>query len=557
ARKLPPNPEQALPPSHTQLHRFSQAAICCDVDICSALAKDVLERGGSAVDGTLVSLLCNGILGIQSMGLGGGMLMNIYSHRVRKSFSILARETAPSSLSPESLSKFHDEQVFRQTSLSIGLPMELAGYAVAHQRFGRLPWSELVAPATELCRKGFQLYKHLSDSLAINKDGIYKDAALREMFVDPKTDKFWPIGSHVQPPRRLCVTYARLAMEGPWSFYNGSLAEDLLKDLEDIGSVISRKDLAGAMPTFRESLVMPLEEYDLHLTPPPGSGYIVGFIMQVLLQFRKDFAKVRGLQIRELHRLVEAMKFGFVKRWQLDESTDSQFLENLSSLEMARSIAKQIVDLQTFNDTAYYGAPLGIQSWNEHGTAHTSLLFKNDAVSVTSSINFYFGSCQTGKRTGVLFNNAMSDFGFENMPNYFEIPFVPERNIARPLARPMSSMSPTIVTERATGKVRLVVGAAGGTKIISALVPLLVRMLWQGEDLKTAIDASRIHHQMLPNTLYYEYGLIQSQVEQLEKLGHQCKRFEYRGSIICGISQENDTIFANSDFRKLGGLAGF
>lgn len=168
-----------------------------------------------------------------------------------------------------------------------------------------------------------------------------------------------------------------------------------------------------------------------------------------------------------------------------------------------------------------------------------------------------FGSGRTGRRTGVIFNNAMSDFSIEQLKNYFDLPFVAGTNGVAPAARPMSSMCPVIVTERATGNVRLVVGAAGGTKIISALSPLLVRILWQEASIKAAIDASRIHHQMLPNVLLYEYGLRQSYVDSLAERGHRCERYENRGSVICGIAQANDTIWVNSDFRKPGGVSGF
>ncbi|KAH8409207.1 hypothetical protein KR009_010702 [Drosophila setifemur] len=555
--RKPPNPEVALPPSDSPLHRFSVAAVCSDHTACSVLGRIVLENGGSVVDGALAVLICSGLIGMQSMGLGGGMLMNIYVHEERRSYSILAREIAPRALGSERLASFRDEQEFKQASESIAVPAELAGYALAHQRFGRLAWSELVRPTVELCRLGYRLYKHQLDALMLNQEMIESDDRLRQMFIDPKTGRFWPLGTLIRVPSQLCTTYERLAEEGPLSFYNGSIAADLLADLEDIGSVITREDLSSASAELRESLVIPLDEHNLHLTPPPGSGHVLGLIMNILREFRADFAQAGEMGPREVHRMVEAMKFGFVKRWQLDNKADDQFLTNLTSPELAAFIAKQINDSQTHNRPEFYGAPEGMRARNEHGTAHTSVILKNDAVSVTSSINFYFGSGRMGKRTGVLFNNAMSDFSIEQVRNYFDLPFVPGRNMVAPSARPMSSMSPVIVTDRATGKIRLVVGSAGGTKIISSLAPLLVRILWQKADIKSAIDASRIHHQMLPNVLSYEYGLLQGHVEELQARGHQCERYENRGSVICGIAQENNTIWANSDFRKPGGVAGF
>ncbi|XP_017006404.2 glutathione hydrolase 1 proenzyme [Drosophila takahashii] len=556
--RRPPNPVDPLPPSNSPLHQFSRAAICSDSDVCSDLARKVLEKGGSVVDAALAALICNGLIGMQSMGIGGGMVMNIYSGKERKSYSILAREIAPLALRAENFSSFRDEQDFKRSGWSIAVPAELAGYAVAHQRFGRLRWEELVLPTLELCRRGYRLYKHQFDALVLNQDMIRADPGLRRMFIDPVSGHFWPLGHLIRPSAQLCTTYDRLANEGPLSFYRGSIADDLLADLRDMGSVIAREDLNRAHAKLSRALVMPLDEHDLHLTPPPGSGHVLGFIMNILRQFRVDFSRVRTMGAREIHLMVEAMKFGFVKRWLLDESANEELLANLTSYELAKSMAKKMNDSRTFNSSEFYGAgSSGIQIRDEHGTAHTSVLHGNDAVSVTSSINFYFGSGRTGRRTGVIFNNAMSDFSMEQMKNYFDLPFLPGTNGIAPAARPMSSMSPVIVTERSTGKVRLVVGAAGGTKIISSLAPLLVRILWQRARIKSAIDASRIHHQMSPNVLHYEYGLLESHLKSLEDRGHRCERYENRGSVICGIEQQNETIWVNSDFRKPGGVSGF
>ncbi|XP_034119397.1 glutathione hydrolase 1 proenzyme [Drosophila albomicans] len=556
--RTPPNPEMPLPPSSSQKQHFKQSAICSDNAECSLIARDVLQRGGSAVDAALAALLCNGLLGIQSMGLGGGMLMNIYLHNERRAVSILSREMAPQSRSALDYAKFQNEQQLQQSSWSIAVPTELLGYAVAHERYGRLPWHELMAPTLALCHSGYALYKHQLDALVINEAMIKADSLLSRMFVNPETGDFWRLGSHIQPPKQLCATYETIASEGPRSFYNGSLMGQVYADLRDINSGITREDLTNAQVQLAESLVVPLDELDLHLVPPPGSGHIVAFIMNILREFRSDFEATGKLGALEIHRIVEAMKFGFVQRWQLDDAANEQLLANLTSPELAARIAQLIDDAETFNSSSHYGASGELEARDEHGTAHISVLHNGDAVSVTSSINFYFGSGRMGKRSGVLFNNAMSDYSLRHLRNYFDLPFIDGKNAIGVAPRPMSSMCPIIVTERESGKVRLVVGAAGGTKIITALAPLLVRMLWQRADIKSAIDAARFHHQMLPNVLQYEYGMLQADVNSLQAKGHQCERYRNRGSVICGISNGlNDAgIAVNSDYRKLGGVAG-
>lgn len=276
------------------------------------------------VDAALAALLCNGLIGMQSMGLGGGMIMNVYVHDERRAYSILSRERAPQSLSAQNYSRFADEQQLKQSAWSIAVPNELRGYAVAHQRFGKLPWTTLVRPTIELCRTGYALYKHQYDALVLNENMIRADAMLRQMFIDTATAQFHRIGSHIQPPRQLCATYERLAEHGPQSFYEGASLTDLYADLRDMGSPISKADLIAAQAKLTESVVLPLDEYDLHVAPPPGSGHVLGLIMNILRQYRGDFAAGSKLNALHIHRIVEAFKFGFVQRWQLDEAAEEQ-----------------------------------------------------------------------------------------------------------------------------------------------------------------------------------------------------------------------------------------
>lgn len=286
--------------------------------------RDTLSLGGSVVDAALAALLCNGLIGMQSMGLGGGMIMNIYLHKERRAYSILSRELAPQSLGAHNYSMFEDEQQLKQSAWSIAVPTELRGYALAHQRFGKLPWEELVRPTVALCHTGYALYKHQYDALVLNENMIKTDAILRQMFVDPSTGQFRHMGSHIQPPKELCATYERLAEQGPQSFYEGSSLSKLYADLHDMGSPISKADLIASSAKLTESVVLPLDEYDLHVPPPPGSGHVLGLIMNILREYRADFAAAQELDDLQIHRIVEAFKFGFVQRWQLDEAAEEQ-----------------------------------------------------------------------------------------------------------------------------------------------------------------------------------------------------------------------------------------
>lgn len=365
------------------------------------------KLGGSAIDATIATLFCNGLLAMQSMGLGGGVLMNIYSSSEQRAYSILSRERAPLDFQ---LPEGNVSTVF-QSALGIAVPAEVAGYALAHQHFGKLPWRQLVEPTTKLCREGYTLTKHQRDSVYINGKLLKENEVLHKMFVDPKTGQVYRTGAHVRPPDVLCRTYEALARDGPSDFYNGYLMEKVVKDLRDLGSPISEVDMNNLTAELTFSPNVTLGRYTLHFIPPPGSGYVVGFVMKILQKFSKKFAQQRDIDVSGLHHIVEALKFGFVQRWNLDVemleevrgllavilivatyillSHITQELTNLTNSTHARHLAYLIDEERTFRDATSYGASGSLVTRIEHGTAHTSVMAPNgDAVAATSSINF-------------------------------------------------------------------------------------------------------------------------------------------------------------------------
>lgn len=172
-------------------------------------------------------------------------------------------------------------------------------------------------------------------------------------------------------------------------------------------------------------------------------------------------------------------------------------------------------------------------------------------------VRFSFGSGMTGESTGLIFNNGMDDFSYNRAVNYFNLTETPT-NYPEPNKRALSSMSPIIVVDKATGNARFAVGAAGGSRITSVLVILLQKFLCCTQDIKELIDTPRFHHQLLPDVLEYEYGLVNSIVEGLKALGHhKLERFTNRASIVNGLISDKLGIHAVTDHRKDGsGVAG-
>ncbi|XP_055681546.1 glutathione hydrolase 1 proenzyme-like isoform X2 [Lutzomyia longipalpis] len=551
----PPNPEVPQPPSPSTQHVFQNAAVCSDSDVCSRIGRDVFTRGGHVVDAAIATMFCLGLTNMQSMGIGGGFIMNLYLRDQQKAYTLDAREISASAAF-ESM-HLHDPNTTIEGPLSLGTPGELMGYWEAHQRFGRLPWRDLVAPAIKVCEQGFPMSRHMEDSTKINPR-IQYDPMLRSMLFNETTGTFRRMGSIVRPTK-LCETLRIVAENGGTDLYNGTLADLFVEDLKELGSIITREDLQAYRVKWSDSIPIKMNGDTMYIIPPPGSGLLLGFIMKILkgYHFTPENIATKNETIRTYHRIIEAFKWTYGKRTEIgdpDFVDITQLINDLTSDEYAEQIRLKIEDTFTSQEPKDYGGNFHISE--DHGTAHISLLAPNgDAVSVTSSVNFYFGCGNMGNRTGIIFNSGMDDFSSPGLKNYFGLPGSPP-NYIRPRKRALSSMSPTIVVGN-DGNVKLVIGAAGGTKITTAVAMATMRILWFGQDVKEAVDAPRFHHQLIPMWVDYEYGMEDYLVDGLEKLGHKTNRYNYRGSIICAIKKNDTAIYGNADFRKEGDVFGF
>ncbi|KAL1132133.1 hypothetical protein AAG570_010090 [Ranatra chinensis] len=553
---VPPNPETSPRPSPSLLHKFTKAAVCTDGPPCSKIGRDLLKKGGSAVDAALGALFCNGLVSSQSMGLGGGFMMTTYSRESGKAHSLIARDAAPLAATADMFAA--NLQLSQTGGLAVGVPGELRGYWEAWLKFGRLKWSEVIEPTIELCRDGYHMTKHQYDMLTFRPKAIEEDPLLREAFVNPHTGEYYRPGSLIKLTK-ICETLKIISEEGGDAMHNGSLTKLLVEDIREKGGIITEEDFNNYKAEWVEPVNVTLHGGEtVYSAPAPGSGALLTFILNLLDGYNMSTASVSNMNasIITTHRLIEAFKYAYAKRTELADPHFVDMIElvhNLTSKEYAEEIRSKILDNTTFDNVDHYGAVFYTQ--DTHGTAHISVLSGDgDAVSVTSTINLYFGAGFVSKHTGIILNSAMDDFSVPGLINYFGLPPSPN-NFIEPGKRPLSSACPTIVVAP-SGNVSLVVGASGGTKIISAVAWVIMRHLWFGENVKQAVDASRIHHQLYPMEISYEYGILDQLIKGLEKLGHKTSRYRDRGSIICAIAKEGDLVFSNADYRKGGEVYG-
>ncbi|XP_016766953.1 glutathione hydrolase 1 proenzyme isoform X2 [Apis mellifera] len=556
--EIPPDPELPLPPSWSKLKTFKHGAVCADGAPCALVGKMILLKNGSAVDATISAMICNGLVNMQSMGIGGGFFMTIYDKASKRAYTLTARDRAPLAANATMYNdKPQEASMFGP--LAIAVPGELAGYWEAHKRFGKLPWADLFSPSIEICEKGYNLTKIQHDGFKYNAKNIYKDRVLKELFVDPQTNDFYLPGTIIKP-KILCKTLQIIAKKGISEFYNGTLGKFLVQDLQDKGSIITMKDLNSYRVTWDEPLVSNLTNgMKLFTVGLPASGAILTYILNILdrFNFTRDSIADFNRTTLTYHRMIETFKYAYALR---NDMGDKEFVDmkeltnNLTSKIHAKKTQMMIDDYRTWNDSAHYGART-ISNAKDHGTAHVSVLAPNgDAVSATSTINFYFGSGVVSENTGILLNNAMNDFGIPSTISYFGIPPSPNNYIA-PGKRPLSSMVPSILVD-SNDDVRMVIGASGGTKITTTVSQIIAKIIWMNQTVKEAVDAPRIHHQLFPPEMNYEYGVPKPVIDNLQKFGHVTSRYRVRGSVACVIFTENNTVYANADYRKGGDVYG-
>lgn len=550
-----PNPSERMPPSISTLRVFKKAAVCSDGPSCAEIGKTILEKNGSAVDAAIATMFCNGLANMQSMGLGGGFLMTIYIKENNTAYTLNAREAAPLNATKDMFKGKPGEST--KGPLSIGVPGELKGYWAAHQRFGKLPWSEIIEPSIKLCEAGFNLSMPHHNSIVNNEEYIRKDENMKSWYINEE-GYLRNTGEKIVPTN-LCKTLRYIAENGGEDFYTGNMSRIIAEDLKEIGSIITIDDLQNYTVKWTDPVQIDFTNGDhLYSVPPPGSGLLLGFILKILDGYNFTRNNINDLEntVLTYHRVAEAFKYAYAKRTELgdpDYVNITQLIENLQSPKFAEETRLRINDTNTSSDSKHYGAVFYNQM-NDNGTAHISVLADNgDAVSVTSTLNIYHGSGLTSKRTGIIFNSGMDDFSSDGLINYFGLPGSPN-NAIEPGKRALSSMSPSIVTNKA-GDVKLVIGASGGTKITTAMAMVIMRVLWFGQNIKEAIDYPRLHHQVFPMDLEYEFGTLQQEIDELAKFGHNMKKFSSY-SVICALFKSADGIFANADYRKGGDVYG-
>ncbi|XP_028269896.1 gamma-glutamyltransferase 5a [Parambassis ranga] len=514
---------------------FSKAAVAADSGKCSEIGRDILQRGGSAVDGAIATLLCTSIMNPQSMGIGGGSIFTVMDSSGKVTI-INSRETVPKNVTPDLLKSCPKTFTLVAGSKWIGIPGEIRGYEVAHKLYGKLPWAALFQPTIQLAREGFPIppvqgrYIPYIDS--------NETQPLRKLYSD-KDGNLLKTGDIVKF-EKLADTLEMIANHGPNAFYTGKIAEDLIRDIQEAGGTLTLQDLAEYSVTVSDAWAVPLGAYQMYIPPPPAGGIILSLILNIMKGYHYNSASLTGEQKTQVyHHYVEAFKFANgLKKHIRDPKFSSEVMAKKFTKDSFANHIRSLISSDKTHDAQYYNMTPYLDSM---GTTHVSVLAEDgSAVSVTSTINHIFGSKIFSSSTGIILNNELSDF-CGRAESLF------------PGEQPPSSMAPTVIKSQSK---TLVIGSTGGSMITTGMASALMNHLWFGKSLKEAIAAPVVFVDS-ENAVKFESSFDKNVIEGLKALGHNHQTAKYFYNVVNAVEKEDGCIRAVSDARKLGEPAGY
>jgi gamma-glutamyltranspeptidase/glutathione hydrolase len=510
----------------------------------SDAGREILRQGGSAVDAAVATAFALAVTFPEAGNIGGGGFM-IVAPPEGEPVCVDYRETAPARASREMFAGQRDGH----THLAVGVPGTVRGLATAHEKFGKLRWSQLVGPAIRLATDGFAVDRSLAQALNEQVRTAERFPELRRVFARPN-GKPWQAGDRLIQ-QDLARTLQRIADGGPQAFYQGPIADQLVAEMKAGGGLIDQADLSGYAAVIRTPVHGTYRGFDLYCTPPPSSG---GTCIIEMLNILENFDLQRSgrWSPETVHLVIEAMRRAYCDRARyLGDPAFVEIPSRLITKEYARELSKTI-DLNRATSSESLAPEIELAGEGT-STTHFSVVDSNGlAVSNTYTLQDSYGSRIVVRGGGYLLNNEMTDFNWR--PGYTdrEGKIGTAANVIAPGKRMLSSQSPVVV--RRDGRTVFVTGSPGGRTIPNTVLCVLLDRLEFGLDVGAAVDGPRLHHAWFPDSVRLEPRALKLQpllVEKLTALGHQVKvgkspqgdahSIEIRDGIFRGAADERRT----------------
>ena len=520
----------------------------------SEIGVEILKRGGNAVDAAVATGFALAVTLPRAGNLGGGGFMLVHLAKTGETIAIDYRETAPAAATRDMFldSKGDpDPEKSRNSGLSVGVPGTVRGLALALERYGsgKFTLANLVEPAARLAREGIAVEEDLADSLPAVTPKFARFPASAAIFL--KDGKALRHGDRLVQTD-LATTLEAIRQQGPEAFYAGRIAVQIAQSVRNAGGVMTEADLAAYKPVLRPVVRGSYRGYEIASMPPPSSGGV--HLVQILNILEGFDLKAMGAgSAAHLHTLAEAMKPAYADRATFLGDPDRVKIpvKGLTSKKYAEAQRAGIDPLRARKAEALKsGDPLPYES---DQTTHFSVVDREgNAVSNTYTLNFSYGMGMVAAGTGVLMNNEMDDFSAKTGAQNAYGLVGGDTNSVHPGARPLSSMTPTFLFK--DGKLVMVTGSPGGSRIITTVLQVITNVVDFGMNIAEAVAAPRIHHQWRPDAMMIETGLSPDTLRILSDRGHEVRLGTTSGSAT-SILMTREGITGASDPRQRGTAA--
>jgi len=506
------------------------AMVVAQEPLAADVGLTVLKAGGNAVDAAVAVGFALAVTYPFAGNIGGGGFMLIRFADGKTTF-IDFREKAPLSAA-RNMYLDADGKITKDSVIgwrACGVPGSVRGFGLAHEKYGSKPWAELINPAIQLATGGFPLTYQFSQSL-IGGTTNYK---LLSQFPESKRIFLTPhYGDNLAQPE-LAATLKSIRDKGPGDFYEGEIAHKLAAAMEANGGLITLDDLKQYQAVERTPQRGHYRDYEIITAPPPSAGGI-GILQMLGMLEGSGYEKTGAGSAASIHYAAETMRRFYADRSEYFGDPDF-FKVPVSKLLDPRYIARRRESIDPKRVTPSQQIRAGnLAPYESTETTHFNIVdSEGNAVAVTYTLNGGYGNGVTVPGLGFLLNNEMDDFaakpGEENMFHLIQ----GEANAIQPAKRPLSSMTPTILTH--DGKVFMVLGAPGGSRIISGVLQVILNVVDFHMNVQDAVDWPRFHHQWMPDHLYLEKGISPDTTAILREMGHKIAPYDNSNPVVARV----------------------
>ncbi|HYQ28580.1 MAG TPA: gamma-glutamyltransferase, partial [Polyangiaceae bacterium] len=497
-----------------------------------------LAAGGNAVDAIVRAVLVAGIASPSSSGLGGGGFAMVWRAATREPYVLDFRETAPAALDAAAFEArpFKPEERARAT----GVPGELAGLWQLQHDLGKRKWRDVVLPVARVAETGFAVSQHLSNAAASPWSKLaWTDAGLAGLFFPGGK----PIlaGKSLKNPK-LARTLRRLALDGKAPFYEGELGRELIATAQAKGGALSATDLRDYHPAPRQAIHVSWEGYDIYTMPPPSAGGLM--VAETLGMYSKAELQRLGRSAGAYqHTVAEAMRGALADRMRFLGDPE------LEKPDLAALLAPERLAARKRSISVERTQALPRYSENEHGTHHLLAIdAEGNVASITTTVNNAFGAKLSTAQSGIVLNDELDDFTKQKDVAPFGLTQSPNR--PRPGARPVSSMTPTLVVK--DGKVVFALGGSGGQLIATNVTQLLLQRLAFGLSPDALVKLPRFSVPTSGPSMLLEAGAEKSLLDDLAWRGEVTETMKQNATAVQVIAVDDGVVSAAADPRKYG-----